>query len=201
MSNAGRPRTLDDVKRGQICALIAAGCGLAAAARFVGCSTNTVRREGLRNEQFRDELRNAEVRAQLNPLQALQKAAKSHWRAAAWLLERQNPEKFDRRVAAVCKPSDLQHVVDAVIEAAVDDIDDQQVRDHICRRLMVAAYMAIRTMTAVERSRLTLHKGPFDKLPTAAGNEFEKLEAELERSRSASLRDLRRFDQNRANCA
>lgn len=200
MSNAGRPHTLDDVKRGQVCALIAAGASLAAAARYVGCSTHTIRREGLRNEEFRKELRNAEVRAQLTPLQALQNAAKSHWRAAAWLLERTGPEKFDRRGAGVCKPAELHAVVDAVIESAVDDIEDDQLREHICRRLMVAAYKAMRSLTAVERSRLTMSKGPFDTL-TASEGDFEKLMAELERGRSIALRDLKRFDQNRANCA
>ena len=52
-SNAGR------------CALVAAGCGLEWASRYVGCSARTVRREALRNEDFHEPLRRCELAAAL----------------------------------------------------------------------------------------------------------------------------------------
>jgi hypothetical protein len=59
----GRPRKLDEVKRGQICALLAAGSELRQAAQYVGCSPNTIRREAERYPKFRQQLQYARSRA------------------------------------------------------------------------------------------------------------------------------------------
>ena len=201
MPRPGRPRVLDDVKRGQISALVAAGCGLPAAARYVGCSVDTVRREALRNEEFRRELRNAEVRGQLEPLQAMRRAAGSHWRAAAWLLERTHPQQFDRRRSAACKPQELQAVVDAVVESAVEEIDDSDLRERLCRRLLAIAGRASRAITAADRSRLDPAAESFD-LPTSAEQRsLDKLMADLHQSRVATLRSLKRETQKPPKCA
>lgn len=90
----GRPRALDDAKRREVCALVSAGCGLELAARHVGCNSSTVRREARRNPDFRKQLRLARRECELAPLQAMHKACKRHWRAAAWLLERTRAERF-----------------------------------------------------------------------------------------------------------
>lgn len=79
----GRPRALDDLKRRDVCTLIAAGCGLPEAARYVGCSVSTLRREIAASEQFREHLRASERDAQLETLRAMRRAASTHWRAAA----------------------------------------------------------------------------------------------------------------------
>jgi hypothetical protein len=154
MSSPGRPRVLDDVKRGQIVAIVGAGCGLAAAARFVGCSADTVRREAVRNHEFRQALRSAEVRGQMEPLKALRQAAITHWRAAAWLLERANPRQFDRRRTPASKPAELVEVVEAVVETAVDEIADAETRTRVCRRLLAAARQAVRGLTVAHDMRL-----------------------------------------------
>jgi hypothetical protein len=92
----GRPRALDDAKRREICALVAGGCGLREAARYVRCNVNTIRREAERNAEFDEQLRRSETYAQLSPLRAMQAAVATHWRAAAWFLERTFPERFAR---------------------------------------------------------------------------------------------------------
>lgn len=201
MSNAGRPRVLDDVKRGKISALLSAGCGLAAAARFVGCSVVTIRREALRNEEFRRELREAEVRAQLVPLKAMQNAAQSHWRAAAWLLERANPDQFDRRRNVDCSPRQLHQVVDAIVQTVVEDVEDADLRDRICRRLLAASQMASRPLAAAERKRLKPDAGPFDVPTPAERRAIDKLMANLERDRVSAIRNLTRGDRNPPRCA
>jgi hypothetical protein len=93
----GRPFALDDVKRGEVCALVTAGCSLEWAANFVGCSPNTIRREARRNVEFGERLRQASLDAQLHSLSAMRQAADKHWRAAAWMLERQIPKRTRRR--------------------------------------------------------------------------------------------------------
>jgi hypothetical protein len=196
MSAPGRPRILDDVKRGQVTALVAMGCGLASAARYVGCSINTIRREALRNDDFRQSLRRCEVRGQLDALQAMRESAKTHWRAAAWYLERVNPEQFDRRRAASCKPSELHDVVEAVVESAVEEIADDETRDRVCRRLMAAAHHSLRSLAALERSRLHPTEGVFDKPTSTEQRELDKLLDEINERQVSAYRSLKRENQN-----
>ena len=196
----GRPRVLNDFKRGQIAAIVGAGAGLSAAARYVGCSVDTIRREALRNEHFRHELREAEVRAQLTPLQAMRNAASTHWRAAAWLLERTNPQQFDRRRGPGCTPQMLHDVIDAVIDSAADEVPDPNLRDRVCRRLMAEANRAVRKLTSTQGSRLN-PKEAFDLPASAEQRRLDKLLAEIDRSRFSALRNLKGQQQNPAKCA
>src|SRR5262245_53946724 len=110
-----RPRALNDSKRREVYALVSTGCSLSAAARYVGCCTRTIRREALRNQEFYDELRRAELACQVSPLRAVRRAAETHWRAAAWLLERTDPDRFARRKPAQLTPGDLEEFVDFVV--------------------------------------------------------------------------------------
>jgi hypothetical protein len=96
MPQPGRPRALDEIKRCEVCALVSTGCSLRRAARYVGCAHSTIAREAQQNQEFSDRLREAEVQAQLHPLRAIRKAAATHWRAAAWWLERTQSD-FARR--------------------------------------------------------------------------------------------------------
>ncbi len=201
MSYIGRPRILNDFKRGQIAAIVGAGCGLAAAARYVGCSVDTIRREAIRNDHFRQELRASEVRGQLEPLQAMRRAASTHWRAAAWLLERTNPQQFDRRRTAASKPQELHQVIEAVIESAVEDIADDELRDRICRRLLAVANRSARTLNAVSRSRLDPYAETFDLPTTAERRSLDKLLAQLDKNRLSSLRSLKQEQRNSPKCA
>ena len=83
MAKRGRPFALDDIKRGEIVALISAGCGIADAARYVGCSVNTINRDASRDPSFHKRMREAFLAAELKPLQTMRQAATHHWRAAA----------------------------------------------------------------------------------------------------------------------
>jgi hypothetical protein len=116
----GRPRKIDEAKRREICALIAVGCGIEAAARYVGCSAATVRRELDRDEDFRRAFASAELTCRIEPLRALRAAAATHWRAAAWLLERTHPERFARRAPVAAAGDADQRVLDD-LEAWKDD--------------------------------------------------------------------------------
>ena len=91
----GRPRSLaDPIKRREVCSLIGVGAGYDEAARHVGCSVATLRREAQRDPAFAEELASAETASGLSPLRALRSAVNHNWRAAAWLLERTCPERL-----------------------------------------------------------------------------------------------------------
>lgn len=95
----GRPDVLDAEKRRTILALLSNGSSRRTAARFVGCAHSTIRRTALRDPEFAAQLARAESSLEVEALRCLRRAAQQerYWRAAAWLLERTNPDEFARR--------------------------------------------------------------------------------------------------------
>ncbi|TWT75808.1 hypothetical protein Pla123a_25900 [Posidoniimonas polymericola] len=93
-----RPRVLDEGKQREVCALLTAGMTVREAADYLGCCEKTIRREQRRDEGFDERVRRARMHARLGPLQAVRQAAATHWRAAAWLVDRQDrQEERERR--------------------------------------------------------------------------------------------------------
>ncbi|MCI0333781.1 MAG: helix-turn-helix domain-containing protein [Planctomycetes bacterium] len=131
----GRPRALDEAKRREICALVTAGCGIEGAARYVGCAASTIRREALRNPQFSEQLRRADVGAELGPLQAIRRAAERYWRAGAWFLERTNPQRFAKQNVLLLKPEQLKHSFQLFTNILLDEARDPELRRRLLRRL------------------------------------------------------------------
>lgn len=93
----GRPRVLDDVKKREICALVTAGMSLTKVADYVGCDRKTIYRERAQDEEFDQRMRRAGLACNLKPLEAMRRAASTHWRAAAWMIERQDRREAERR--------------------------------------------------------------------------------------------------------
>jgi IS30 family transposase len=138
----GRPRALDDTKRREICALISAGCGIEGAARYVGCAASTVRREGIRNPEFGDALRRAHLSAELAPLQLMREFARKYWRAAAWLLERTNPQRFAKQNVRLLKPEQLGQYTEMIRDIIRVEVHDEDTRLRVARRLQKIAKWA-----------------------------------------------------------
>ena len=149
----GRPRALDEPKRREICAMVATGCGLASAARYVGCDVSTIRREARRNPDFAQRLRRAQRDCELAPLDAMRKAARRYWRAAAWLLERLNAERYGKTDAQNIKREQLHKYTDALTGIVAREVENElfklrliynfrQVRDHCDRQIAAAAVCA-----------------------------------------------------------
>jgi hypothetical protein len=101
----GRPRVLDEVKRGEVCALLAYGCTFRAAAQYVGCSVSAISMLKERDPAFREQVDKALAQRQTIPLANMREAAKRSWRAAAWLLERTEGRVFKRD--GLCDAGDL----------------------------------------------------------------------------------------------
>ncbi len=133
--STGRNRVLDEPKRREICALITVGCSFHAAARYVGCSRNTIRREAVRNEEFAEQLRLAEREARVRPVRTMQEAAGSHWRAAAWLLERTQPAEYSRAAANLVKIETVHDLVARCLEMIAEELSESPENQAICRRL------------------------------------------------------------------
>ena len=158
---AGRKRVLDDVKRSEVCALISVGCSVDAAARYVGCNPSTIRRESARNLDFHEQLRRAELAAELQPLHALRRAAATHWRAAAWFLERTRPAQFARFSPNLCRIDDVEELMDHWLQLIGRELPDTPESDAAYRRLNLAMQSTcreLRAATAVSRDPKQIRK-------------------------------------------
>ena len=134
-----RPRILTEAKQLEICALVHAGCTLAAAARYVGCSVLTIQREARRNPEFRAKIRQRRMSAEMGPLHTLHLAAAGNWRAAAWLLERTQPQHYGKRAANSFGPAELAELVGRFCQIVGQEIRDAKKLSRIERRVMAAA--------------------------------------------------------------
>ena len=135
MSSPGRPRAFDETKQAELCALMSQGCNVERAAVYVGCSVSTIRRELRRNKEFNHRLATAIISAELDPLKALHRAAQKHWRAAAWLLERLNAQRFAKQRVNVLKPEHLKSFIDQLTAAIFEEAPDAAARARVQQKL------------------------------------------------------------------
>jgi hypothetical protein len=133
----GRLRLLDEVKRSEICALVAGGFSRCEAARYVACSAKTIQREAARNPDFQAKLLNSEMYAQMNPLRAIHQAAGTHWRAAAWILERAYPDRYGRRHQNALNAKEARQLYSEVERIISSEVRDPFQFKRIEKRLRV----------------------------------------------------------------
>jgi hypothetical protein len=129
----GRPRTLDETKRSEICALITGGCGLKGAARYVGCHVSTIRREARRDPEFAERLRHAERESELAPLSAIRQAAKRSWRAGAWLMERGDAERYATKNARRITITQLKQYNASLVRILKIELHERMLCGHLAR--------------------------------------------------------------------
>ncbi|MBL9163816.1 MAG: hypothetical protein JNL18_13880 [Planctomycetaceae bacterium] len=139
-----RPKVLTPERRRELVAYVSAGMRVEHAARYVGCSARTVRREADRNDQFRVDLAAAELAVRSDPEKLMGRAAGSHWRAAAWMLERREPHRFGRRRADSCGPRELEEICTTIMEVALAAASDDRARRELYLK-MVAALREVTT--------------------------------------------------------
>jgi hypothetical protein len=135
---------LDDFKRSQISAMVAGGCSLRDAAHYIRCSYKTIRREMKWDPEFKAQLGRSELYAQLSPLRSMQQAVSTHWRAAAWFLERAYPERFGRRSTAALGPRQARELCDEVRCIIKDEVPDPLLSIRIENRIRSAFRCFIR---------------------------------------------------------
>ena len=80
----GRPRVIDQQKRELICGLVSMGFSRHRAARHVGIARTTMFRTVKEDAGFAQQLRDAEMRQDLQPLRQIKEQMATNWRAAAW---------------------------------------------------------------------------------------------------------------------
>ncbi|MEX2093830.1 MAG: hypothetical protein WD971_14185, partial [Pirellulales bacterium] len=152
----GRERILDEGKQREVCALVSSGCSLQAAAHYVQCAPNTIRREAARNPDFGRRFREARLQAQLSPLQAMRKASASHWRAAAWMLERADPEHFSHRPHPAFRPKQARALKQDILAVLSAEIENPQLLVRIRKQIRHLIDYSIEGVVSVERTQRSL---------------------------------------------
>jgi hypothetical protein len=113
-----RRRIMGPDKKVKFCQLVRESHSLEEAAEWIDVSIRTVQRERKRDEDFDHEVRLA-LQATPDPLRLMENAARVHWRAAAWLLERTRPEQFARQPANTARDYQVEAALAMVLEAAL----------------------------------------------------------------------------------
>lgn len=128
---------LDEYRRREVLAIVSVGCSRRTAARYLGCSPSTIRREAQRDRAFGDELSKAESKAQILFMQNILAAARKeqYWRAAAWALERLNPEEFAPRSPDAITIDQVRRLLSEFAQIIVDEVPVARYRKRILRRL------------------------------------------------------------------
>ena len=121
---------LDEPKRRLIVALVANGSSRRVAAHFVGCAPSTITRTAARDPDFAQQMAHAEQTAEIGLLRSVQKASRmpKHWRAAAWLLERRNPEDFAVRPPNIVTEQQAADAIHQIIQTLDQDLPEENFR-------------------------------------------------------------------------
>jgi hypothetical protein len=122
---------------------------MSVAARHVGCSIFTIRREARRNPQFQQKLRGCQLATEMTPIATLRNAATSDWRAAAWLLERTQPQDFGRRGPNSLGRHELSELVDRLSVIIRDEIHDRRQAARLRLRLRVEFQVVLRKLQSL----------------------------------------------------
>jgi hypothetical protein len=141
----GRPREFKYEKRCELLEHVSKGSTVEEAAQIVGVSLRTVEREAKHNEHFDHDLQLALHAAPVDPHQLVLRAARTHWRAAAWLLERTDPDRFAKRPPNSCSYGTLQDMSDWLIETALEATPPEH-REAVYRRLRGVADKALEVL-------------------------------------------------------
>jgi hypothetical protein len=137
MARRGRKPVLDEGKKREIVAILSVGSSRRTAARYVGCAVATIRNTAARDPRFARDLQRAKAGIEIRYLGKIREAADKdkYWRAAAWALERLNPEDFVLRRPDVFTMSQVTHLLSQAAEIVVQEVPDPRRRKNILRRI------------------------------------------------------------------
>ncbi len=129
---------LDKERLHEVCTIIAVGGSRSLAARYVGCSVDTIRRTAERNAEFAADMLRAESKHELVFLQRISAAAnkEQYWRAAAWALERMYPDRYAPRRPLALSPRQFAEVLRNFAEVVTAEVTDLAQRKRVLDRLL-----------------------------------------------------------------
>ena len=121
-------------KRTKICGLLSLGYSRSMAAEYVGCDPSTITRTAKRDERFREQLAAAQSEADIDALKLIRHTAdqERYWRAAAWILERRNPDEYGRRAPNTFSGEQVMQILDRVLQAVMPAVAAEKRAEVMC---------------------------------------------------------------------
>jgi len=180
VKKTGRPPNFDSAKRGQFCAMVRTGCSLRNAAKHAGVKIASVYYACRTDPAFAAQLRAAEQERDLSGVRRINSAGEKSWRAAAWVLERADPQSFSLRRQQKSDPSKSlgKRRFKQLIAEALEDILPKTLKAHDRRPMINEACGRIDERLAEMESQ---GSRPSEKHGTAFGDDFDaELDAELD---------------------
>ncbi len=137
MAKRGRKSVLAGYKRREILAILGVGCSRRVAAKYVGCSVSTIQNTADRDPNFAQKLRRTENASEIGYMENIRNAGRNerYWRAAAWALERLNPEKYGKRGPDVITVDQIRDLMAQFAEIIVEEVPVAKYRKNILRRI------------------------------------------------------------------
>ena len=108
---------LDAAKQEIFCAMVSVGCSASRAAKLCGVTEGAIRRRERENPQFREQYLNAKQIREITPLRQIKEAGGKSWRAAAWTLERLDPEEYGVKRKSSDSPDQIAELIDRYAES------------------------------------------------------------------------------------
>ena len=106
----GQESQLTEELLDKLCQVLRTGCYLSVACRAVGIGTRTLRRwmaeSGAQYDVLRERVERARSEGEVRNVAIISSHAQDNWQAAAWLLERQYPERWGRTSVRLRDPTD-----------------------------------------------------------------------------------------------
>jgi hypothetical protein len=118
---------LTDKQRRTIISIITNGSSRRVAARYARCAPSTITRLVARDPEFSRQLAVAEKSVEIDALRSIRAASKTerYWRAAAWLLERTNPEDFAARPPTLFTGEQVFEVISQIAEYLFEAVPEE----------------------------------------------------------------------------
>lgn len=128
---------LNEKQKNEVIAILSVGCSRRTAARYVGCTPLIIAKTAKTDETFAQQLIRAQEQAEISSMKNIHNAAKQerYWKAAAWILERKNPEEFRLRSPDSLNAEQLKFIVTQLSQMIVEEVKSPVYRKNVLARL------------------------------------------------------------------
>lgn len=123
-------------QKDEILAIITVGCSRKVAARYVGCTPLFIRKTAQQDAAFASQLQHAEEQAEITSMKSINAAARQerYWKAAAWILERKNPEEYRLRAPGTFNAAQLKFIVEHLSAIITEEVKAPTYRKRVLAR-------------------------------------------------------------------